>query len=51
MVTEQFRKGELEFYKGFYPKEFKKYIKDLPEEEEHVTKFLDNFRYDYVQKE
>ena len=46
----QLRKGELIFYRGFEPKEFKKFIKQYPKNEDQVKLFLDNYRFDYVQK-
>lgn len=50
MVMRRFRKGELDFYKGCTPKEIKKYLKQHPENKDYVERFLDNYRYDYVQK-
>jgi len=47
----RFRKGELQFYKGCTPKEIKKYLKNHPENEQYVTKFLDNYTYNYVKQE
>lgn len=46
----KFRKGELVFYKGMLPKEFKQYEKEHPENKEYIDEFLNTYIYDYVKK-
>lgn len=51
MTILNFRKGELDFYQNSEPKEIKQYLKNHPENQEYVERFLDNYRYNYVKKE
>jgi len=46
-MAKKYRRGELVFYKGFLPKEFKEYIKQNPDSKEYVDMFLDTYIYNY----